>query len=85
MFIIEAIIKIFVFGIYGYLQNDWNKFIIKYFRFDFFVVMASIFDLISPYLIDQDDSQSKTGSIIKLIRIFRIVRTLKLAKSMQGL
>jgi hypothetical protein len=38
VFILEAIIKITAFG-YSYFSLNWNK-------FDFFVVLASIFDII---------------------------------------
>ena len=48
IFIIEAVCKILAFG-GSYLKNSWNK-------FDFFVVISSIFDIVLGVL-DQETIQ----------------------------
>mmetsp|Transcript_25092 Transcript_25092/g.33647 ORF Transcript_25092/g.33647 Transcript_25092/m.33647 type:complete len:83 (+) Transcript_25092:380-628(+) len=51
IFIIEACLKIFVFG-FAYFKTSWNK-------FDFFVVIASIFDIILS--VQQGDEMDEQG------------------------
>lgn len=41
-FILELIMKLFAFGVSGFFANDWNK-------FDLFVVVSSIIDIILNY------------------------------------
>ena len=53
-------------------------------RFDFVIIIASIFDLISEYGNVIEGGGAGT-SIIKVLRIFRILRALKLVKTMKGL
>lgn len=59
-----------------------SKLLIK--RFDFIIIMASVFDIITTYGNVLSGGGNGT-SIIKVMRIFRILRALKLVKSMKGL
>lgn len=54
VFIIEMVLKMIAFGFRGYWINDWNK-------FDFFVVMSSIIDIIMNQLGNQLGSFLRVG------------------------
>ncbi|KAL4480370.1 hypothetical protein ABPG74_020886 [Tetrahymena malaccensis] len=78
-FILETIMKFIAFGIKGFFANDWNK-------FDLFVVISSIVDIILNYSGALSASFLRIGpQLIRIIRVFRVSRLLKLVKSMKGL
>ncbi|EAR95184.2 cation channel family protein (macronuclear) [Tetrahymena thermophila SB210] len=78
-FILETIMKFIAFGIKGFFANDWNK-------FDLFVVVSSIVDIILNYSGALSASFLRIGpQLIRIIRVFRVSRLLKLVKSMKGL
>ena len=78
IFIIEAILKIIAFG-RSYFANSWNK-------FDFFVVVSSIFDI----MLENMDSSSlewlSAGPVLaRVMRVLRVTRVLRLAGKAEGL
>ncbi|KAL4477034.1 hypothetical protein ABPG72_011731 [Tetrahymena utriculariae] len=79
VFITEAIIKIIAFGPQGYFFNGWNQ-------FDFFVVCASIVDIVTIYMGRQLVAFLRAGpQIARVLRVLRVSRLLKLIKSFQNL
>ena len=79
VFILEAIIKLLTLGFRGYFHSGWNK-------FDFFVVFASILDIILDYLGNSVFSFLAVGpQIARVFRVLRVTRLFKLIKSFQGL
>ncbi|KAL4431577.1 hypothetical protein ABPG74_017282 [Tetrahymena malaccensis] len=79
VFITEAIIKIIAFGLQGYFFNGWNQ-------FDFFVVCASIVDIVTTSMGKQFISFLRAGpQIARVLRVMRVSRLLKLIKSFQNL
>ena len=78
IFIGECILKIAGYGISGYFYFGWNK-------FDFFVVVASIVDLIIANIDGIDASFLKSFQIIRVLRVLRVTRVLRLVKSLKGL
>lgn len=78
IFIIEAMCKIIAFG-GSYLKNAWNK-------FDFFVVISSIFDIVLGAL-DQDTIELlQVGpQLARVMRVLRVTRVLRLAGKAEGL
>jgi len=79
IFICEAGLKIVAFG-GSYLNNSWNK-------FDFFVVVSSIFDILLGRLDMQSmEMLSKIGpQIARVMRVLRVTRVLRLAGKANGL
>lgn len=79
IFICEAGLKIVAFG-GSYLNNSWNK-------FDFFVVVSSIFDILLGRLDMQSmEMLSKIGpQIARVMRVLRVTRVLRLAGKAKGL
>jgi len=78
VFIIEATLKLIAFGA-SYFENGWN-------RFDFFVVIASVFDITLNII----GSSSLSGftffpSLARVFRVLRVTRLFKLAGSLKGL
>jgi hypothetical protein len=78
VFIFEAILKLIAHGLRGYFYSFWN-------RFDFFVVMTSIIDIVL-------ESQNSTLSflsigpqIARVFRVLRVTRVLKLVRKFDGL
>lgn len=72
VFALEMLIKVFAYnGLISYLRRDsWNV-------LDFFVVFASIFELVSES-IGGSSQQSQGQSIIRVIRTFRVLRPLRM-------
>ena len=78
IFIAECIIKLVGLGPVAYFHTGWNK-------FDFFVVMASILDIIIANIDGIDAAFLKSFQIIRVLRVMRITRALRLVKSLKGL
>ena len=78
IFIAECLIKLVGLGIRGYFHSGWNK-------FDFFVVLASILDIIIANIDGIDAAFLKSFQIIRVLRVMRITRALRLVKSLKGL
>ena len=78
IFIVECIIKLMAYGLVGYFHTGWN-------RFDFFVVVASILDLIVANIDGIDASFLKSFQIIRVLRVLRVTRVLRLVKSLKNL
>lgn len=79
IFFLECIFKIIAMGFKGYFMNGWNK-------FDFFVVLSSIVDIVLGVVFSQNDDSNK-GSILRIgpqlariVRVLRVTRLLKLVK-----
>jgi hypothetical protein len=78
IFIVEAILKIIAFGS-TYLVNNWNK-------FDFFVVCASIFDVILEiFEFDGGAALAVLPKIARVMRVLRVTRILRLAGKAKSL
>ena len=78
IFIVECIIKLLSYGPVGYFHSGWN-------RFDFFVVVASIADLVIQNIDGIDAKFLKSFQIIRVLRVLRVTRVLRLVKSLKGL
>jgi hypothetical protein len=78
IFIAECCIKLLAYGLAGYFHTGWNK-------FDFFVVAASILDLIIASIDGIDAAFLKSFQIIRVLRVLRVTRVLRLVKSLKGL
>ena len=78
IFIAECIIKLTAYGPIGYFHSAWN-------RFDFFVVVASIGDLVIQNIDGIDAKFLKSFQIIRVLRVLRVTRVLRLVKSLKGL
>ena len=78
IFIAECIIKLIGLGPVAYFHIGWN-------RFDFFVVIASILDIIIANIDGIDAAFLKSFQIIRVLRVMRITRALRLVKSLKGL
>ena len=78
VFIIEAILKIIAYG-WSYFETGWNK-------FDFFIVLSSLFDM-SLDFVDMEASPflQTAPSIIRILRVLRVSRVLRLATKSRGL
>ena len=77
IFIAECCIKLLAYG-FAYFHGGWNK-------FDFFVVVASIADLIIASIDGIDAAFLKSFQIIRVLRVLRVTRVLRLVKSLKGL
>ncbi|KAL4431571.1 hypothetical protein ABPG74_017276 [Tetrahymena malaccensis] len=79
VFIAECVCKIIAYGPQGYFYKGWNQ-------FDFFVVCASIVDIIMTFLGKSVIGFLRAGpQIIRILRVLRVSRLFKLMKSFQGL
>jgi hypothetical protein len=78
IFIVECVLKIIALGPYGYFYFGWN-------RFDFFVVVASIADLIIANIDGINASFLKSFQIIRVLRVLRVTRVLRLIKALKSL
>lgn len=78
VFFVEAVFKIIAFGD-TYLKLGWNK-------FDFFVVISSIFDLLLETL-DTKSMEFLTVApqLARVMRVLRVTRIIKLAGKQEGL
>ncbi|CAG9314126.1 unnamed protein product [Blepharisma stoltei] len=78
IFIAEGAVKITGMG-YLYFYDGWN-------RFDFFVIIASIIDLIFTYIITSGIPLLKTApQLIRTIRVLRVTRVIRLVKQFNTL
>lgn len=78
VFISEAVLKLIGMGLL-YFQDPWN-------RFDFFVVIASVIDLIMDYALKSGNKLLKIGpQLIRAIRVLRVARIVRLVKKFQKL
>ena len=77
IFIVECIIKLWAYGV-SYFHSGWN-------RFDFFVVVASIADLVIQNIDGIDAKFLKSFQIIRVLRVLRVTRVLRLVKALKGL
>eukprot|EP00795_Rhopilema_esculentum_P002961 gene2961-1213_t len=68
IFVLEMIFKLIALTPRGYARNNWNL-------FDGFLVVASLLDLVLS------ESQLVAGSGLSVMRVFRLLRVLKLAQS----
>ena len=78
IFIAEATFKIIALGPTYYFYFGWN-------RFDFFVVVASIADLIIARIDGIDAAFLKSFQIIRVLRVLRVTRVLRLFRSLKSL
>jgi hypothetical protein len=78
IFIAECLLKLVAYGFKGYFHSTWN-------RFDFFVVVASIADLIVANIDGIDAAFLKSFQIIRVLRVLRVTRVLRLVKALKGL
>ena len=78
IFIAECLLKLVGLGLPAYFHTFWN-------RFDFFVVVASILDIVIANIDGIDAAFLKSFQIIRVLRVMRITRALRLVKSLKGL
>jgi hypothetical protein len=78
IFIAECLLKLCAYGLRGYFHSSWNK-------FDFFVVVASIIDLVVQNIEGIDAAFLKSFQIIRVLRVLRVTRVLRLVKALKGL
>ena len=78
IFIAECLLKLVAYGPSGYFYFGWNK-------FDFFVVIASLVDIIVANIDGIDASFLKSFQIIRVLRVLRVTRVLRLVKALKGL
>jgi hypothetical protein len=78
IFIAECLLKLSAYGLEGYFHSGWNK-------FDFFVVVASIVDLVVANIDGIDAAFLKSFQIIRVLRVLRVTRVLRLVKALKGL
>ena len=72
VFIIEACLKLTAFGS-SYFDNGWNK-------FDFFVVVSSLFDIALGFLENNSLEWLSVGpQLARVMRVLRVTRVLRLA------
>jgi hypothetical protein len=78
IFIVEAGLKLVAFG-RSYFNNSWNK-------FDFFVVVSSIFDLLLGFVGEGSMGVlSMAPQLARVLRVLRVTRILRLAGKAEGL
>lgn len=81
VFFMESSLKIISMGFKAYWMSGWN-------RFDFFVVLSSIVDIIMGFALKSGGGSSflRIGpQLARVVRVLRVSRLLKLVKSFQGL
>ena len=78
IFIAECALKLMAYNPPAYFHSAWN-------RFDFFVVVASIVDLIVASIDGIDAAFLKSFQIIRVLRVLRVTRVLRLVKALKGL
>ena len=89
IFFVEAVLKIYVYR-GAYLKTGWNK-------FDFFVVVSSIIDLVLEFLLPEPEGGQQTSNsdssqilsvgpqLARVLRVMRVTRVLRLAGKYKGL
>ena len=78
IFIAECLLKLCAYFPPAYFHSAWN-------RFDFFVVVASIVDLVVANIDGIDAAFLKSFQIIRVLRVLRVTRVLRLVKALKGL
>ena len=78
IFIAECLLKLLAYFPQAYFHSAWN-------RFDFFVVVASIVDLVVANIDGIDAAFLKSFQIIRVLRVLRVTRVLRLVKALKGL
>ena len=79
IFIIEAILKILALGLRTYFHSSWNK-------FDFFVVLTSLVDIILNFIGKEFLYILRIGpQLARIFRVLRVSRLVKLIKRFQGI
>ena len=71
IFLIEMILKLYVYGFKVYGQSNFNL-------FDAFVIIISTIDIIVSFLVTSYD-QEAAGAAVSVFRTFRLLRVFKLA------
>jgi hypothetical protein len=81
IFFLEAVLKLIGYG-GSYFNNAWNK-------FDFFVVVASLFDVVMSVLGESSfswlSSAPQIARVMRVLRVARIVRLAGKAKNLQAI
>jgi hypothetical protein len=77
IFFAEFVVKVLAYNFNGYFHIGWN-------RFDFFVVVSSIADIVVGN-IGIDHIFLKKFQITKILRVLRVLRILRLVKVVKGL
>ena len=72
IFMVEAVFKLCTFG-KAYFLSGWNI-------FDFFVVMASVLDIVLSYAGAKTQNSSALSILPQIARIFRVMRVTKLLR-----
>ncbi|EGR28449.1 hypothetical protein IMG5_174880, partial [Ichthyophthirius multifiliis] len=78
IFMIELVFKLIALGFKGYWISSWN-------RFDLFIVLSSILDLILNSMGNSMSFLRVGPQLARIMRVMRVSRLLKLVKTMQGL
>ena len=78
VYCIECIIKILAYGLEGYFHTNWN-------RFDFFIVIASILDVIFGNIQLVNNKFLQTFQIFRILKALRVLRIFRLIKIVKGL
>lgn len=78
VFFIECVLKLIGYGL-SYFADSWNQ-------FDFFVVLASIFDILLIMLDPSTVAALQVGpQIARLLRVLRVTRVIRLFGRQEGL
>lgn len=78
VFLVECVLKLIGYG-RSYFRNTWNQ-------FDFFVVTASVFDVILEFLPPSiKNSFSQAPTVAKVMRVLRVLRIVRLAGKAKNL
>jgi hypothetical protein len=77
IFICEASLKLVAYG-KKYFNNSWNK-------FDFFVVVSSILDIMLSFMGEGLEFLSIGPQLARVMRVLRVTRILRLAGKAEGL
>lgn len=79
IFILEAGVKLIGLNLKGYFHSRWN-------RFDFFVVAASVMDLVFTYVLGSSVPLLRLGpQLIRVVRVLRVSRLVRLLKVLKGI
>ena len=78
IYLCEFILKILAYGVAGYFHTNWN-------RFDFFIVIVSILDILCGNILKIDNQFLQTFQVIRLLKVLRVLRIFRLIKIVKGL
>ena len=78
VYCIECIIKISAYGFEGYFHTNLN-------RFDFFIVIASILDVIFGNIKLVDNQFLQIFQVFRILKVLRVLRVIRLIKIVKGL